>query len=126
MNGIFLLGKYIEEDYTNPFFQFTNKHYGLWISMNYWELWIYVTLGLSWCLTQYKSLLKLDNIINDMSKARHLYWSVRQPCQLFELYHLSLKFHCIRYELPLFMAKAFPLLKLIMTSTGWGAVSKIF
>ena len=37
---------------------------------------------------------------------------------LFELYHLFLEFHGIRYELRLFMAKAFPLLELIMTSTG--------
>ena len=46
--------------------------------------------------------------------------------QLFELYHLCLEVHCIRYELRLFMAKSFPLLKLIMTGTGWGAVSTIF
>ena len=39
--------------------------------------------------------------------------------------HLCLEVHCIRYELRLFMAKAFPLLKLIMTSTCWGAVSTI-
>ena len=45
--------------------------------------------------------------------------------KLFELYHLWLEVHCIKYELRLFMAKAFPLLKLIMTSTGWGAVSTI-
>ena len=46
--------------------------------------------------------------------------------QLFELYHLCLEVHCTMYELRHFMAKAFPLLKLIMTSTGWGAVSTIF
>ena len=33
--------------------------------------------------------------------------------QLFELYHICLEVHCIRYELHLFMAKAFNLLKLI-------------
>ena len=42
------------------------------------------------------------------------------------IYHLSLEVNCIRYELRLFMLKAFALLKLIMTSTGWGAVSTIY
>ena len=40
--------------------------------------------------------------------------------------YLCLEVHCMRYELRLFIAKAFPLLKLIMTSTGWGAVITIF
>ena len=56
-------------------------------------------------------------IIYDMSKTRHLYRSVslipfyliRQP---------ALEVYCIRYELCLLMANTFPLLKLIMTSTG--------
>ena len=74
------------------------------------------------------------DIFYDISKTRHLYWTVslmrfyliRQPNQSFELYYLCLEVHCIRYELHLFKAKAFPLLKLIMTSTGWGAVSTTF
>ena len=45
---------------------------------------------------------------------------------IFELYLLCLEVHSIRYELRLIMTKAFPLLKLIMTSTGWGAISIIF
>ena len=68
-----------------------------------------------------------------MSKARHLKRSVSlipflsyQNNQLFEFYHLCLEVHCIRYELRLFMANAFPLLKLIKTSTGSGALSTIF
>ena len=46
--------------------------------------------------------------------------------QLFELYHLYLDVHCIRYALHLSMTKALPLLQLIMTSTGWGSVITIF
>jgi hypothetical protein len=74
-----------------------------------------------------------NDIIYYMSKAIDpyngplvLYPFILSDNQLFELNHLCLEVHCIRYELRLFMAKAFPLLKLIMTSTGWGAVSTIF
>ena len=40
--------------------------------------------------------------------------------KIFKIYHFCLEVHCncIRYELRLFMAKAFPLHKLIMTSTA--------
>ena len=69
-----------------------------------------------------------------MSKARRFmscpwapypFYHIRQPA-LHDLYHLCLEVHCIRSELHLFMVKAFPLLKLIMTSTDWGAVSTTF
>ena len=53
-----------------------------------------------------KIRFELADMIYDISKARHLLED-----QFFE-------FHCIRYELRLFIAKTFPLLKLIMTSTG--------
>ena len=57
-----------------------------------------------------------------MSKVRHLYLYksytlfIISDNQLFELY---------KVRAALFMAKAFLLLKLIMTRTGWGAVSTI-
>ena len=37
--------------------------------------------------------------------------------QLDELYHLCLEVHCIKYELSLFLVKAFLLFNLIMTLT---------
>ena len=56
---------------------------------------------------------------NPWSKGRYLYQYVSlipfilSDNQLFELYHLFLEVNCIMYEMRLFMAKTFPLFKLI-------------
>ena len=78
---------------------------------------------------QYKIRFEWADIIYDMSKAIHFYRSeslipfylIRQPA-LWIITPLS-GGPFIRYELHLSIAKAFPLLKLIMNSTGWEAVS---
>ena len=72
------------------------------------------------------------NIIYDMPKAiQHTLINVRKSYNLLSYQTTIIPLLsggplCIRYKLGHFMVKAFPLLKLIITSIGWGAVSTIF